>query len=465
MATRPLALLLAPLALACVPPDCDHVDEGSCVNACCKLSWDLPGVDARAFIETVSSLLSAGGPDGRFARYDNLPPVQMWAHQGTYVVQGNHTTEKGTYVDLVQVAAEPTADGGARAYAFSHSQDLIPGEFAWSDFGQNYKNLALIIQAAGVAEYDETTLFGCPPPPAAAPAPLPSELVGAWRRDFERYGPSESASLRVHYVQGASLFSDVRVPRDRPARLLEATSLDDYDEDDLALLAEAHGFAGGTNYAAFADGEASSQWLGNLTWHHVLTDWADVCVDPSRSWSAWRNGTDVSHDLGAIELVDAAPRVLHEHAYPVDTPVVQYEQWRALTAARAPTLALAWPAARPGATPTALLVVVGEYFAYARDRAVHGAPSAPYGCSLSGVLKSSALSLEEKRQFFDAELSFGRVDATADEAVLTIEQSTLPFREGRQLGRAELCRADAQVDVSDETAARMYRVLRRGCDA
>ena len=77
---------------------------------------------------------------------------------------------------------------------------------ALGDMGQNYKNLALIIQAAGVA-YDETTLFGCPPPPpAAAPAPLPSELVGAWRRDFERYGPSASASLRVHYVQGASLF-------------------------------------------------------------------------------------------------------------------------------------------------------------------------------------------------------------------------------------------------------------------
>ena len=214
MATRPLALLLAPLALACVPPDCDHVDEGSCVNACCKLSWDLPGVDARAFIENVSSLLSAGGPDGRFARYDNLPPVQMWAHQGTYVVQGNHTTEKGTYAR--PRPGRGRADRGrrrARVRAFSHSQDLIPGEFAWSDFGQNYKNLALIIQAAGVAEYDETTLFGCPPPPAAAPAPLPSELVGAWRRDFERYGPSESASLRVHYVQGASLFSDVRVPR------------------------------------------------------------------------------------------------------------------------------------------------------------------------------------------------------------------------------------------------------------
>ena len=47
----------------------------------------------------------------------------------------------------------------------------------------------------------------------------------------------------------------------------------------------------------------------------------------------------------------------------------------------------------------------------------------------------------------------------------TSEQSTLPFREGRELGPAELCRADAQVDVSDETAARMYRKLRRGCDA
>ena len=45
------------------------------------------------------------------------------------------------------------------AYAFSHSQDLIPGEFAWSDFGQNYKNLAFL--AAGLGWDPPTVAFGC----------------------------------------------------------------------------------------------------------------------------------------------------------------------------------------------------------------------------------------------------------------------------------------------------------------
>ena len=44
-----LASTLTTLATACVPPDCDRVDLGSCVNACCKLAWRLPSVEPLAF--------------------------------------------------------------------------------------------------------------------------------------------------------------------------------------------------------------------------------------------------------------------------------------------------------------------------------------------------------------------------------------------------------------------------------
>jgi len=88
-----------------------------------------------------------------------------------------------------------------------------------------------------------------------------------------------------------------------------------------------------------------------------------------------------------------------------------------------------------------MLLIVGGFFAYARDRRVRGTPQRP-GCSLEEVLNSS-LSLQEKRAFFDAELSFGTVAQVAEGAppLLTITQSTLPFREGQALGKADLCRA------------------------
>lgn len=76
----------------CVPPDCERVDEGSCLNACCKLQWELPSISALDFAQNVSALLASGGPDGRFSRFNNTPPEQMWSQRGTYVVQGFHVS-------------------------------------------------------------------------------------------------------------------------------------------------------------------------------------------------------------------------------------------------------------------------------------------------------------------------------------------------------------------------------------
>ena len=69
------------------------------------------------------------------------------------------------YTAVESPLAEPTmAHEGTVAYAFSHSQDLIEGIFAYQDDGQNYKNLALIIKAFPqlYEKATESTLYGCP---------------------------------------------------------------------------------------------------------------------------------------------------------------------------------------------------------------------------------------------------------------------------------------------------------------
>ena len=121
-----MLLLLFSLATthACVPPDCDRPDNGSCLNACCKLSWKLRGLsDPLAFAKNVSALLKSGGSDGRFTRYDNKPVEQMWSVKGTYVVQGHHVTAKGTYTDLVQIAVEASDDGLCLLYTSPSPRD------------------------------------------------------------------------------------------------------------------------------------------------------------------------------------------------------------------------------------------------------------------------------------------------------------------------------------------------------
>ena len=62
----------------------------------------------------------------------------------------------------MHIAVTPSQTG-ATIYAFSHSQDFIPGNFAYGDAGQNYKNLVTLMKALG-HPYVEKTLFGCPQP-------------------------------------------------------------------------------------------------------------------------------------------------------------------------------------------------------------------------------------------------------------------------------------------------------------
>ena len=69
-----VCLLVAVLAVfGCQPPDCDHPDHGTCVQACCKIAWNVTGTDAKSFATTMADTLKNGGPDGRYELWGTVP--------------------------------------------------------------------------------------------------------------------------------------------------------------------------------------------------------------------------------------------------------------------------------------------------------------------------------------------------------------------------------------------------------
>ena len=165
---KTIAAILAALAVVngCQPPNCGNVDLGTCVEACCRLNWDVEGISAKEMASKLEQTLKSGGPDGGYKFFATQPD------QGplTYVVQGRHVTNakeptKMHYNDTLNFGVVQTAKAGKiQVQAFSHSQDFITGNFAYGDRGQNYKNLVTVILSYPHITYNETNVFGCPAP-------------------------------------------------------------------------------------------------------------------------------------------------------------------------------------------------------------------------------------------------------------------------------------------------------------
>jgi len=186
MKTQGILLLgIVTFSLACVAPNCDRPDKGTCVNACCKLEFKINGDAAGSPImlaKQIAASLENGGPDGRYLPVENNT-IQPWSSANDVVIQAIHTTVKHTYNDTLHFAISPPAGQGHAAvllHAFSHSQDFIAGNFAYSDRGQNYKNIVTLVQSLNLP-YTQSTVFGCPEP-AAEVKPLPAEVevAAAW---------------------------------------------------------------------------------------------------------------------------------------------------------------------------------------------------------------------------------------------------------------------------------------------
>ena len=164
-----LAMLVAAVS-ACVAPDCENNDCGSCGNACCKLQFKLRGVTDVEAANAINRTISGGGPDGRYfvlplaGGGTGVADLRKYNISKSFVGQTIHTTLKRQYNDTIDFNIAPGDGSGAVVDGFSISQ--IGG--ALCDDGQNYKNIVTLMKAICQelkVPFSAKRLDGsCPPP-------------------------------------------------------------------------------------------------------------------------------------------------------------------------------------------------------------------------------------------------------------------------------------------------------------
>jgi len=209
-----------------------------------------------------------------------------------------------------------------------------------------------------------------------------------------RIGYQQSNPHDVYYLQTPSAFADVRIPKDRPS-FSHARSFADLSDGDLRLLARQRGFVGHTTI----DGDVA-------TWHHELDFQPDTAAD-----------------IGRLEQIDAWR--MFEHG--LDESYI--EAWRSVS--RGDGRFVVVRVEQPDGRLDRLLVVVGDYFTYARNRAKDLPPAE----SLDSLIASTHPTRDQLVNYLDCELSTGRV--RSGRVAWEIQHSTLPWREGRHLEFAD----------------------------
>jgi hypothetical protein len=219
---------------------------------------------------------------------------------------------------------------------------------------------------------------------------VPAWLTGVWSREWiDRHGTRTSA-FDVHYLQTPSAFADLRIPRER-ATLAHSKSFADLTDPELLLLARQRGFTGTTTVAG-----------DQATWHH------EIDFQPP----------DSSPDIGRVERVNDAHML--EHA--LDGSYV--ESWRSTDGGDARFLALR---IERGGRLERALVIVGDHFLYVRNRQ----RDLPAAESLDSLIATTGATRAQIIAYLDCEFSVGLVGTGS--VPWEIQQSTLPWREGRHL--------------------------------
>jgi hypothetical protein len=211
-----------------------------------------------------------------------------------------------------------------------------------------------------------------------------------WTREWIERAGARTSAFDVHYLQTPSAFADVRIPRERAA-LTHASSFADLSDEDLRLLARQRGFAGFTTIAGAL-----------ATWHH------EIDFQPP----------DSEADIGRLERIDESHML--EHA--PDSSYV--ESWRAVDSSAGRFLVMR--EAREGHVRR-MLLVGGDHFLYVRNRE-HDLPMAE---SLDSLISRQKATRAQIVGYVDCEFSAGRVQR--GRVPWEIQQSTLPWREGRHL--------------------------------
>jgi hypothetical protein len=220
-----------------------------------------------------------------------------------------------------------------------------------------------------------------PMPGEEAQIPEAKDTVGLWERSLIAWpdGRRDTTSL-VAWLQGPSLFADLRQPADPPS-LAGVAGLDDLNPCHFEWLARQEGFAGGFSRAGDA-----------FEWQRMMD----------------YQCTSDAADAGYLSFSDG---ILVERGR--DTPYI--EHWHRTSPRIVPYFGARL---RNEDGVEGFLVRVGEIFMYARDRIA----KLPHGGSLLDLVRGS--SVQEARAMLDCEISLGRVR----DGSWTIGRSSLPFR-------------------------------------
>jgi hypothetical protein len=225
-------------------------------------------------------------------------------------------------------------------------------------------------------------------------APVPVWMRGLWRRRSIVYSDGRrDDTTRVYWLQTESAFADIRIPRDRPD-LRERGDFRGLAETELVQLARQGGFAGTT------------ELNGDVCHWHREIDFQPPTGVP---------------DQGRLRMEDGV--LIEEGVH--DAYV---EVWEPVDCGSAP-VAGPRPPARPRRGQSEVLVVWGDVFMLARDRAV-ALPTAP---SLDVLLRGAA-GPAARAALLDCEISYGR--RGGGQVPWEIQLSTVPFCEGRSLAGA-----------------------------
>ena len=230
--------------------------------------------------------------------------------------------------------------------------------------------------------------------------PLPAEYIGVWRRDLLETPTIKDGTSLVLWMQTQQYHIDIRIPASR-AVIRAVHSLEDYNDEELLILASQQGFAGITQVTP--DTVKSSDIC---QWHR------EVDFQPQ---------TD-ARDIGKMVFTNADTII--------ETGIddVYLEVWRRLVDSQKPCLfEFATGQNRKGLAMPAYYMRAGKFVAYARPRQI----SLPKIDSLINAIHTIKPARDKLLDWLDMEISFGEV---IDENGWKIKHSTLPFKEGLIVG-------------------------------
>ena len=228
-----------------------------------------------------------------------------------------------------------------------------------------------------------------------ASKPVPTNYIGVWQRHLLETTAIKDASSLVLWMQSQHYHIDIRVPA-ICADFKAATSLQDYSEAELLLLASQQGFAGLTHVTpCTAQSSEVCQWVREID---------------------YQTPTD-SRDIGKMVFTDA------DTVIETGIDDAYLEVWRRLENSQQPCIfEMTTGANLKGLKMPAYLMLVGQHVAFARPRAV-SVPKAP---SLMQAIQSQKPTRELLLDWLDMEISFGEM---VDEKRWQIKHSTLPFKQ------------------------------------